>query len=88
MITFRVPSACNWRRASSHPPVSDWRLISCAAAEREVPAGMRSGAYSHSEKNYSPQLRHTPLGPRDAVCEATAVPMGRMARCLVINVRL
>src|SRR3954451_482627 len=48
MMTLRDPSACSCRRARSHPPVSAWRLISWAAAAREVPAGMRSGAYSYS----------------------------------------
>src|SRR3954463_6807200 len=48
MITFRVPAACRWRRASSQPPVSACRLSMVAAADRDVPGGIRSGANSQS----------------------------------------
>src|SRR4051794_21884139 len=48
MITFRVPSACSWRRASSQPPVSACRLSMVAAADRDVPGGICSGANSQS----------------------------------------
>src|SRR3954462_6084287 len=64
-MTLRVPSACSWSRASSQPPVSACRLNMVAAADRDVPAGIRSGANSQSATASTRAI--VPLGRRGVI---------------------